>query len=153
MKSSVQHTIKIKFYSGIKCIYQSQQRKLHNLQKLRLASIRFTIVMGNQELHVIRKILKILIFLMILLYLMLSPQMLAKFSLIMKATNIMRKDRTSQIMIYLIQCMLVFQNIKPKGWMLIISKTRLGKERPLYDTKTFLMKCFWQLWNKPLHFM
>ena len=33
MTSRVQHTIKIKWYSGIKCSYKSQQRNLRNLQK------------------------------------------------------------------------------------------------------------------------
>ena len=33
MTSSVEHTIKIKCYSGIKCTSQSQQRNPRNLQK------------------------------------------------------------------------------------------------------------------------
>ena len=56
----VQHTIKIKCYSGIKCDPQYQQRNFHKLQKKRIGSIRFRIVIGNQDLYLICKILNIL---------------------------------------------------------------------------------------------
>ena len=49
------------------------------------------------------------------------------FSLIMKVTNLLRKEGTSQIMIHPIQFMLTLQNIKSKRWILIRSKTMLVK--------------------------
>ena len=97
----VQHTIKIKCYSGIKCDPQYQQRNFHKLQKKRIGSIRFRIVIGNQDLYLICKILNILNILISTLYLMFSPLILAKFSLIMKVMNLLQKEVTSQIMIYL----------------------------------------------------
>ena len=54
-----------------------------------------------------------------------SPLMLEKY-LIMKVMNLLRKEGTSQIIIYLIQCMLTFHNIESKRLMIIISKTSLG---------------------------
>ena len=67
---------------------------------------------------------------------------LAKFSLVMKVMNMLQKEGTSQIMIYIIHCMLTFHNIKSKRLVLISSKTRLVKEKPMYGTKTFSMKEF-----------
>ena len=52
-----------------------------------------------------------------------------KHYLVMKVTNLLREERTSQIMIYLIQSMLTFHNIKSKILMSIIPKTTLGKEK------------------------
>ena len=76
MDPNVQHTIQIKCYSGIKCNSQYQQRNLCYLQKKRIGSIRFTIMMGNQDLCVIWNILRILKILMIKLWLMCPPLML-----------------------------------------------------------------------------
>ena len=42
------------------------------------------------------------------------PPDAGNFSLIMKVTNLLRKEGTSQIMIHLIQFMLIFHNIKSK---------------------------------------
>ena len=127
MVSRVQHTIKIKCYSGIKCVSQYQQRNLCKLQKKRIGSIRFTIVMGNQDISWIWEILKILNIFITNLYLMLSPLMLENIYLIMKVMNMLRKEGVSQIIIHLIPCMLTLHNIKSKIWMLISSKTSLGK--------------------------
>ena len=70
--------------------------------------------MGNQELSVIWKILKIIKILMRMIYLMLSPLMLVKIILTMKVINLLQKDDTSQITIHHLRCMLIFQNIKYK---------------------------------------
>ena len=59
--------------------------------------------MGNLDLSVIFKILKILIILMSTLYLMFPPPILANKSQIMMVMNLLRKEWTSQIMIYLIK--------------------------------------------------
>ena len=61
--------------------------------------------MGDQDLSVIWKILKILKILICTLYLMFSPMMLAKKFLIVKVMNLLWKEGKSQIMIHLIQCM------------------------------------------------
>ena len=114
MASRVQHTIKIKCYSGIKCAPQSQQRNPRKLQKNRIGSIRFTMVMGNQDLPVIWNILKILKIFMSRLYLMFPPPDAGISFLIMKVMNLLREEGTSKIMIHLIQCMLKLHNIKSK---------------------------------------
>ena len=111
-KTTTHH--KIQCYSGIKYDSQYQQSNLRKLQKNRIGSKRFTIVMGNQDLSVIWNILKILKILIGTLYLMFPPLMLELFSLIMKVMNLLRKEVTSKIMIHLIQCMLTFHNIKSK---------------------------------------
>ena len=100
-----------------------------------IVSIRFTIVVGNQDLSVIWNILKILKILMSMLYLMFSPLMLTKTSLIKKVMNVLWKEGKSQITIHLIQCMLTLHNIRSKRLMLISSKKNLGKETPLYGTQ------------------
>ena len=86
----VQHTIKIKCYSGSKYDSQYQQRNLSKLQKKRICLIRFTILMGNQDLSVICKIFKILNILISTLYLMFFPLILEKY-LIMKVMNMLNK--------------------------------------------------------------
>ena len=59
--------------------------------KNRIGSIRFKLVMGNQDLSVIWKIFKILKILMIMLYLMPPPPPDAgKNSLIVKVMNLLR---------------------------------------------------------------
>ena len=70
--------------------------------------------MGNQDISVIWKILKILKILMRVLYLILPPLMLVKILLMSKVMDMLRKEGKSQITIYPIQCMLLFQNIKPE---------------------------------------
>ena len=80
MVSGVQHTIKIKFYSGIKCTSQYQQRNLRHLQK---KEDRFTKVYDSGEEpgpSVICKIMKILNILMSMLYLMCFPWFWEKIS-------------------------------------------------------------------------
>ena len=72
------------------------------------------IVIGNQDLSAIRKILRILEILIGTLYLMFYPLVLEKHYLIMKVMNTLRKDGTSQIMIHLTHCMLKFYNINTK---------------------------------------
>ena len=61
-----------------------------------------------------------------MLYLMFPPLIMEKY-LIMKVMNLLRKEGTSKIVIYLILCMLVFQNIKSKILILISSNTSVGK--------------------------
>ena len=51
------------------------------------------------------------------------------FSLIMKVTNLLRKEGTSQIMIHPIQCMFTFHDINYKILMAITSKKILVKEK------------------------
>ena len=118
---------KIKCYSGIECASQHQQRNLCKLQKKKIGSIWFTIVMGNQDLSIILKILKILNNLVVMIYLVFYPLTLANIDLILKLMNMLRKEGTSQIMIHFIQCMLIFHNIMSNRWMLISSKTILRK--------------------------
>ena len=60
MAPSVQHTITIKRYPRIKYTSRSQQSNLRNLQKKRMGSISSKIVMGNQYISGIYKILNIL---------------------------------------------------------------------------------------------
>ena len=76
----------------------------------RIGSITSTIVMGNEEISVICKILHMIDILMSIF----PPLILEEVSLIIKVMNILRKKGESQIMIYLIQSMLKFQNIKSK---------------------------------------
>ena len=83
-------------------------------KKNRIGSIRFTIVMGNQDISWIWEILKILNIFITNLYLMLSPLMLENIYLIMKVMNMLRKEGVSQIIIHLIPCMLTLHNIKSK---------------------------------------
>ena len=104
---------KNRIYSSIKCNSQSQQSNLSNFQKKGIVSIRFKRSMGNDYFYVIRRILKILNILLSTIYLMFYPLMLEK-SLIMKVMNMLRKEGTSQIIIYLIHCMLTFHNIETK---------------------------------------
>ena len=92
------------------------------IYKKRIGSITFTIVMKNQDLFVIYKILKILRIFTSTLDLMFAPLMLEK-SLIMKVMNQLQKEGTSQIIIDLIQCMLTFYDINSKIIMVISSKT------------------------------
>ena len=67
--------------------------------------------MGNQDLSIILKILKILNNLVVMIYLVFYPLTLANIDLILKLMNMLRKEGTSQIMIHFIQCMLIFHNI------------------------------------------
>ena len=60
MLQRFKNPIKEKCASSIKCNPQSQQKNLHNLQKMRMGLMRVTIVMGNQNFSVIWKILNIL---------------------------------------------------------------------------------------------
>ena len=79
-----------------------------------------TIVVGNQDISVLWKIWKILNIFMRVFYLMLYPLIMVKMLLAMKVSNMLHKYVTSQIMIHPLQFMLIFQNIKYKGLMLII---------------------------------
>ena len=76
--------------------------------------MRVIIVMGNQDLSLIWKILKMLKILMSTLYLILPPLMLVKNLIIMKAMNMLHKEGKSQITIHPLQFILKFQTIKSK---------------------------------------
>ena len=71
-------------------------------------------VMVNQDLYGIWKILKILNILMRTLYLMVSPLIMVEILLMKKLMNLLRKEGTSQIIIPPLQCMVIFHNIKSK---------------------------------------
>ena len=69
--------------------------------------------MGNQDISMIWNILNILKILMSTIYLMFPPLMLEKFSGY-EVNKYVAEGGVSQIMIYLIQCMFTFHNIKSK---------------------------------------
>ena len=113
MTSRVEHTIKIKCYSGIKRASQSQQRNLHKLQKedgfnkvydsdgepgpfCDMEDLEDTQDFDEYNLPNV------------------SPLVLANISLIMKVMDLLRKEGTGLIMIHLIQFILTFHNIKSK---------------------------------------
>ena len=72
------------------------------------------------------------------LYLMFPHLMPEQNFLIIKVMNLWRKEGKSQIMIYLIRCMLRFQNIKYTRLLLFSLKTSLGKEKTSVWHKTNL---------------
>ena len=76
--------------------------------------MRVMLVMRNQDISVILKMLKIIKIFMRALYMMFSPLIMVINILLKKVMNLLRKDRTNEIKIHLLQCMLKFQNIKSK---------------------------------------
>ena len=89
--------------------------------------MRFMIVMGDQDHYMIWKILKVLNILTRTLYLILSTLIIVKILLVTRLTNILLKEIKSQITIQPILCMMIFQNNKYKGLMLISPRITLGK--------------------------
>ena len=97
MVSSVQHTIKIKFYSGIKCTSQSQQMNLCKFKKKgRLNKVYDSY--GETGPFCDMEDLEILKFYMSTLYLISLPLMLAKISMVMKVMNLLLEEGTGQIL-------------------------------------------------------
>ena len=69
-----------------------------------------------------------------------TPLMLEEIIMMMSATNLFRKEGTIKITINTPQWVLTLQNINSKTWMLISSRTSLGKEKNLYGIEKFLKK-------------
>ena len=117
MALSVQHTIKIKDYSGIKCTSQSQQRNLRILQK---KEDRFNKVYdsdGEPVPFYDMEYIEDAQYFDDYALPDVSPPDDGNFSLMTKIMNLLRKEGTDQIIIYRIQCMLKLHHVKSKRRM------------------------------------
>ena len=89
-------------------------KRTSNIYKKMIGLMRVIIVMGEQELSMMWKILNIMNILINNLYLMFSPLIMVKIILIIKVVNMLRKKVKSQIDIHPRQCMFTLQNIETK---------------------------------------
>ena len=113
MSLRVQHTIKMKCYSSIKCASQSQQRNLRKLQKKDCFNKVYDSD-GEPGLFCDMEDLEDTQYFDEYALPDDSPPDAGSFSLIMKVMKLLRKDVTSQRIIHRIQCMLTLENIKSK---------------------------------------